>query len=262
VADWAITTYWGVGWPPDLADDRFDVSHGVAGVRVGFAGDGLWQLDVLRRYGAFVLDPARVPYLFGAAGCYDALWVAAEDVFRPAWNYLVPGDCAAAKMLGAVGAELADVGAVLVGGAGGEPMVCLPDPVIVSRALARFDASGSVDDPGLEARIARALAVAGGHPGEHRGEATFVAGLWTERFGYVGVANLRVEVWAWDWTVTRLLSGERNVLRDGQVDSRGHQWCWDEPVDRPRVRWPFAKAGTRNRSARGRPTTGPSAMPR
>jgi hypothetical protein len=238
MADWAITTYWGLGVPPDPTHDRFSGSRGVEGVRVGLAGDGLWQLDALRRNGAYELDPGAVPFLFGAAGWYDRLWVAAEDVFTPAWNYLLPVDPAAAVLLRGVDPGAAGPGAVLVESTG-DPMLCLPQPEPLPVARTLIEASGSGDDPRLTVRVAEVLAGAAGYPDGHRSGADFVAGLWTERYGYVGLAEVRVDIWAWTWEAVWSLSGRRNTLRDGRFDYRGHQWCWPEPVDRPRIRWPF-----------------------
>ncbi|MGY3682084.1 hypothetical protein [Streptomyces sp. TE33382] len=156
---WTISTLWGHGPRPTpravLSGDR-----GALAARVGWVGTGgLWQLDVLRKYGRFVLDhggrrPSGTKPAAGRSG------TGCVTLSQTGWNYLLSERPETSGLLHAA-ADLLGHGRATVVVGGGPPMLCLADVVPCNQPDMDWELSSSYEDPSAEARVIEALALAG-----------------------------------------------------------------------------------------------------
>jgi hypothetical protein len=81
VGDWAVATYWGTG-----ARLKTFVVRGSDqwAARTGSVAPGLWQLDVVQKYGYEVPDFVDQPQVVGVVAAYDS-------VIEHGWGPLLPG---------------------------------------------------------------------------------------------------------------------------------------------------------------------------
>jgi hypothetical protein len=256
MGDWAITTYWGDNHPPDLPA-VWDPDCAARAARVGRLGDtGLWQFDVLQKYGWFTLDPDEDPYLFGMAATYNHLSVRTGGPLLAGWNYLLtrseepipPGLLPTAIELWGEPAVLLDDGGDQ---RGGRALLCLPEPFRCADSFVTFDLADSQYDPTPEARFIEALALAAEPVMADWPRAPDTAwsrelglGLWTAELGYLHTGTLRLYIdpeLVPPSAADRSLSGADNELTDESTAGPWGPSLYFEfaPVPLPNVPWPF-----------------------
>lgn len=248
MGDWAITTLWGHG-PRPAPGSVLAGDSGLLAARVGWVGTGgLWQLDVLRKYGrvAPVLEPRRRP-----AGRKKVPARPRTDTWaRPGWNYVLPERPEASTLLRAA-ADLLGPDRAVVTDDGHRPVLCLSEAVPCDELDRDWDLGSSHRDPAPEARLIEALALAGAQTGAPA-RSSYVLGLRTDAYGCVQTGRLTLALdhsLVWCSGAERSVTGERNALHGEQVAGEyAHSAYFGRAgsVPAPTVPWPYA-AGSGSR---------------
>ncbi|MFF3627047.1 hypothetical protein [Streptomyces sp. NPDC002164] len=226
-----------------LSGDR-----GLLAARVGWVGTGgLWQLDVLRKYGrvAPALESRRRP-----AGTKPAPARPRTDTWaRPGWNYVLSERPEASALFRAA-ADLLGPDRGTVADDGHRPVLCLAEAVPCDELDTDWELGSSHRDPRPEARLIEALALAGARTGAPT-RSSYVLGLRTDAYGCVHTGRLTLALdhsLMWCSGAERSVTGECNALHGEQVAGEYAHSAYfgrGRPVPVPAVPWPYtADRGT------------------
>ncbi len=188
MGDWAMTTYWGEGSRPRLGPVWFQ-RWGAEAARVGWVGSaGLWQTEVLMRYGTFPFHRLGHPWLLGVGP--DASVEQYEAPLRAGWNYVRSDDMADLPLFEAAAGQLDNARAVHDGVS---VLLCLSDMLPCGKeGMVDWDVEHADVGFSSEASTVRALALAGARTWSAR--RSFVLGLWTPEFGYLHTGRLHLDL--------------------------------------------------------------------
>ena len=248
MGDWATTTYWLEGrrpHHPHAPNDGAEKDWGCSRIAEVGAGSGLWQVDILRRYGEYMWslwnDEPYEGHALGVAPVYSFLEETGSGLLYPGYNFLCP--ITYTGLRASFGATLEDPRllnevAQLFGkeetaviAAKQAPALCLRQPVVLSSSSIEWSLYESFQDQTRACRIVEALVAT-------FGRSAFLIGIHTARYGviYTGLIDLRYPDEA-----TVNLEGTYNQLHNEKVSGPAQYGFGDMPLAPLTFDWPFAE---------------------